>query len=78
LFATRREEPGVDGLVRVLQRLEPAAISTKQGMKAHEVRLEEIRAALNADFADAMEKRGREDENRLARQRMAWEKRSAM
>jgi hypothetical protein len=31
---------GVDRLVRVLQRLETAAIGTKQEMKAHEVWLE--------------------------------------
>jgi hypothetical protein len=66
---------GVDRLVRVLQRLEAAAIGTKQEMKVHEVRLEEVRAWLNADFADAMAKREREDQSRLARQRTAWEKR---
>jgi hypothetical protein len=69
---------GVDRLVRVLQRLETAAIGTKQEMKAHEVRLEEIRAGLNAEFAEAMAKREREDQSRLAAQRTAWEKRDAM
>jgi hypothetical protein len=69
---------GIDRLVRVLQRLETASIRTKQEMKAHQVRLEEIRAGLNADFADAMEKREREDQNRLARQRTAWEKGGAV
>jgi hypothetical protein len=42
------------------------------------VRLEEIRAGLNADFAEAMAKREREDQERLERQRAAWEKRDAM
>jgi hypothetical protein len=68
----------VDRLVRVLQRLETAAIGTKQEMKTHEGRLEEIRAGLNADFAEAMAKRGRDDHGRLARQRAAWEKRDVM
>jgi len=69
---------GVYRLVRVLQRLETAGIGTKQEMKAHEVRLEEIRAGLNADFAEAMAKQEREDQSRLARQRAAWEKRDVM
>jgi hypothetical protein len=69
---------GVDRLLRVLQRLEAAAVGTKQEMKAYEVRLEEIRAGLNADFADAIGKREREDHARLARQRTAWEKRDVM
>ena len=69
---------GVDRLVRVLQRLETAAIGTKLEMKAHEVRLEEVRAGLNAHFAETMEKREREDQRRLARQRTAWKKRDLM
>ena len=44
----------IDGLIRVLQRLEPLSIRPKQEMKAYEIRLEEIRAGLNADFAEAM------------------------
>lgn len=64
--------------MRVLQPLETAAIGTKQEMKAHEVRLEEIRAGLNADFAEAMAKREGDDQSRLERQRAAWEKREAM
>jgi hypothetical protein len=63
----------VDRLIRVLQRLETVSIRTKQEMKAYEVRLEEIRAGLNADFAEAMAKREREDQSRLQRQRTAWE-----
>jgi hypothetical protein len=64
---------GIDRLLRVLQRLEAASICAKREMKAHEVRLEEIRAGLNADFAEAMAKRERDDHGRLSRQRMAWE-----
>jgi hypothetical protein len=47
-------------------------------MKAHEVRLEVVRAGLNANFAEAMAKREREDQSRLARQRTAWENRDVM
>ena len=64
---------GVDRLIRVLQRLETVSIWTKQEMKMYEARLEEIRAALNADFAGAMAKCEREDHDRLRRQRAVWE-----
>jgi hypothetical protein len=64
----------VDRLIRVLQRMETFSIRPKQEMKAYEVRLEEIRAALNADFAQAMATQERADESRLRRQRTAWEK----
>jgi hypothetical protein len=64
----------VDRLIRVLQRMEIFSIRPKQEMKAYEVRLEEIRADLNVDFADAMAMRERADQTRLNRQRTAWEK----
>jgi hypothetical protein len=64
----------VDGLIRVLERLEPFSIRPKQEMKAYEIRLKEIRAGLNADFAEVMATRERDDESRLSRQRTAWEK----
>jgi hypothetical protein len=67
----------VDRLIRVLQRMEIFSIRPKQEMKAYEVRLEEIRAALNADFAEAMATRERSDQTRLTRQRTAWEQKSA-
>ncbi len=63
----------IDGLIRVLQRLDRFSIVGKQERKAYEVRLEEIRAGLNADFAEAIAKRERNDEIRLCRQRSAWE-----
>ena len=69
---------GMDRLVRVLQRLETAAICSKQEMKAHQVCLEEIRAGLNAYFPSAMANREREDQSRLERQRAAWVKRDVM
>jgi len=64
---------GVDCLIRVLQRLDVLSIGSKQKMKAYEVCLEEIRAGLNADFAEAIATRERADEGRLRRQRTAWE-----
>jgi len=67
----------VDQLIRVLQRMETLAIRPKRLMKAYEVRLEEIRAALNADFSEAMATRERSDQSRLTRQRTAWEGKSA-
>ncbi len=66
----------VDRLIRVLQRMEPFSIRPKQEMKAYEVRLEEIRAALNADFTEAMATRERSDQSRLTTQRTAWEQKS--
>lgn len=63
----------IDRLLRVLQRLENVSIRAKHEMKAYEVRLEEIRAGLNADFAEAIATRERADEIRLRRQRTAWE-----
>jgi len=69
---------GIDRLRRVLQRLEATALGTKQELKAYEVTLEEIRARLNADYSNALAKREREDQQRLERQRTAWEKRDVM
>ncbi|HEV2223495.1 MAG TPA: hypothetical protein VGR84_10885 [Candidatus Acidoferrales bacterium] len=66
---------GVDSLIRVLQRLKALSICSKQRMKVHEMRLEELRAGLNADFADATAARERLDESRLCLQRTAWEAR---
>jgi len=64
---------GIDRIVRSLQRLGVLAVVSEQRLKAYEVRLEEIRAGLNADFAETMGGRERADENRLRRQRTAWE-----
>ncbi len=66
----------IDRLVRVLQRLERFSLRPRQEMKVYEVRLEETRASLNADFAETMAEREREDYARLARQRAAWEKKT--
>lgn len=67
----------IDQLLRILQRLENLSIRSKQQLKAYEIRLEEIRAGLNADFAEAMLTQERTDETRLWRQRTAWEKKNA-
>lgn len=63
-----------DGLIRVLQRLESFSIRPKQETKAYEVRLEEIRAAHIADFAETMAIHERADHDRVDKQRAAWEK----
>jgi hypothetical protein len=63
----------VDSLIRVLRRLEAFSICSKQRMKTHAIRLEELRAGLNADFADATAAGERFDESRLYLQRTAWE-----
>jgi len=63
----------LDRLIRVLQRMESIGILSKQEMKVYEVRLEEVRAALNAHFSGAMATRERDDHSRLKRQRTAWE-----
>lgn len=51
-----------DRLIRVLQRSEAFSICSKQRIKAYQVRLEEIRAGLNANFAEVTGKRERTDE----------------
>jgi len=63
----------VDRLIRVLERLVAFSICSNQRIKAYQVRLEEMRAGLNADLAEATAKRERADEIRLCRQRAAWE-----
>jgi hypothetical protein len=63
----------VDALIRVQQRMEALGVLPQQVMKAHELRLEEIRAALNADFAEAMLALERGDHLRLNQQRNAWD-----
>ena len=63
----------VDALIRVLQRMEALGILQQQAMKTHELRLEEIRAALNAEFAGVMFALERGDHLRLSEQRSAWE-----
>ena len=62
-----------DRLIRVLQRMESMGILSKQHMKIYEVQLEEVRAALNAHFSEAMATRERDDHSRFKRQRTTWE-----
>jgi hypothetical protein len=63
----------VDALIRILQRMEVLGILPQQAIKAHELRLEENRAALNADFAETMATRECTDERRLKSNRAARE-----
>jgi hypothetical protein len=64
----------MDRLVRVLQRLELHSIRSQRELKAYVIRLEEIRAGLNADFAEAMAARERTDEFRFLTWRIALER----
>ena len=64
----------MDRLVRVLQRLEPHSIRSQRELKAYAIRLEEIRAGLNADFAEVMAARERADEFRFQSWRIALER----
>ena len=64
----------MDRLIRVLQRLELHCMRSQRELKAYAIRLEEIRAGLNADFAEAMAARERADEFRLWSWRTALEK----
>jgi len=64
----------MDRLIRVLQRLELHSIRSRRELKAYAIRLEEIRAGLNADFAEVMSARERADEFRFWTWRIALEK----
>jgi type II secretory pathway component PulJ len=46
-------------------------------MKTYEVRLEEIRAGLDADFTQALGIRERADETRPRLERIAWERKNS-
>ena len=63
----------IDRLIRVLQRLELQSICMRQELKTYELRLEEIRAGLNAAFSATMVARERADEFRLRSWRTAVE-----
>lgn len=68
----------MDRLIRVLQRLELQSIRSKRELKAYAIRLEEIRAGLNADFAEVMVARERADEFRFWSWRTALEKQTEL
>ena len=68
----------VDRLIRVLQRLELQCICPKQELKAYELRLEEIRAGLNASFSETMAAREHADEFRLRSWRTALERQTKL
>ena len=68
----------VDRLIRVLQRLEPHSIRSQRELKAYAIRLEEIRAGVNADFAEVMVARERADEFRFWTWRIVLEKQTKL
>lgn len=61
----------VDALIRVLQRLEALRIVPGQAVKECEIRVEELRCALNVGILEAMLTREQRDHWRLSRQREA-------
>lgn len=63
----------VDSLVRVLQRMEALGVWSRREMTAYEVRVEELRASLNADFAERISVKERFDQRRFESQRLAME-----
>jgi hypothetical protein len=64
----------MDRLIRVLQRLELHSIRSQRELRAYAIRLEEIRAGLNTDFAEVMLARERADEFRFWSWRIALER----
>ena len=64
----------IDRLVRVLRRLEMHNIRSRRELRAYAIRIEEIRAGLNADFAEVMVARERADEFRYWYWRTTLEK----
>jgi hypothetical protein len=64
----------VDRLIRVLQRLELNSMRSQRELRAYAIRLEEIRAGLNADFAEVLAARERADEFRFWSWRIALER----
>jgi hypothetical protein len=63
----------IDRLIRVLDRLELQLIRSRRELRAYVIRLEELRAGLNADFAETMAARERADEFRFRTWRTAAE-----
>ena len=68
----------IDRLIRVLQRLEPHSIRSQRELKAYAIRLEEIRAGVNVDFAEVMVARERADEFRFWTWRIVLEKQTKL
>lgn len=64
----------MDRLIRVLQRLELHSIRSQRELRTYAIRLEEIRAGLNADFAEVMAAHERADEFRFWSWRIALER----
>jgi len=63
-----------DALVRVLQRIDALGVLPKQMLKAHELRLEELRATVNSEILETLLKRECTDQWRLSEQRTASER----
>jgi hypothetical protein len=68
----------MDRLIRVLGRLELHLIRSRRELREYAIRLEEVRAGLNADFAETMAARERADEFRFWTWRTALKKQTKL
>lgn len=64
-----------DHLLRVLERLEQHRVRSRRDLRAYAIRLEEIRAGLNAEFAEVIGARERADEFRFRSWRICLDRR---
>jgi len=64
----------VDQLVAVLRGLEKLPFADKRGLQCTQAEIEELRAGVNADFAEEIGERERRDQGRFWKQRRTYEK----
>ena len=68
----------MDRLIRVLGRLELHLVRSRRELREYAIRLEEVRAGLNADFAETMAARERAVEFRFWTWRTALKKQTKL
>jgi hypothetical protein len=66
-------DKNVDSVVRVLQRMEGLGVWYRPEMTRYEAQLEELRSAVNADFAKKILKREQTDRWRRREESRAWQ-----
>jgi hypothetical protein len=64
----------VDQVVAVLRGMEKFSFADKESLHSAQAEIEEVRASMNADFAEQLSDRERHDEGRFWKQRRAYEK----
>src|SRR5215470_7589443 len=65
---------GVDHVLAILHGMENFPFADKASLRSAQSEIEEVRAGMNADFAEQLGDRERSDEGRFWRQRRALEK----